>query len=305
MLFYCGVNETQWNHHPVAPGALACVAPVYGASERTHKENSVRLPTDCKVLVDSGAFSDGPELRITARESLERQLKHAAKYGYFDQVEAIATYDLLIDEKWQNGKRHKTRWSISEAELAVQETVNSARFLSDHCYLVPDWWKFVLSAQGVDADQYLDCTRQIAPLFRDGDILGLGGWCIIGKMPGVMMPVFRETIIKVVPFAAQFTKRIHIWGVLYSPAIGELLWMCDQYGLELSTDSSGPQVRPCRGDWGYAGWRDANYTQPPVETRGLERARHVAAVRDWLSKFRESKFYREPQMKVRQSCFAF
>jgi len=305
MRFYCGVNETKWNHHPVAPGQYACIAPVYGASERTHKENNVSVPADCIVLQDSGAFSDGLGLRLTPRLALERQLKHAAKYHYFDQVEAIASYDLLIDEKWQDGQRRKERWAVSDAYDAVIQTVEAARFMADHAYLVPDWWRFVLSAQGVDTEQYLDCTRQIAPFFRYGDILGLGGWCIIGKMPAIMMPVFRETIIKVIPFAAQFTKRVHVWGVLYSPAIGELLWMCDQYGLELSTDSSGPQVRPCRGDWGYSGWRDNDYQRPPTEIRGIERARHVATVREWLANFRQTKFYREPQVKGKQLCFMF
>lgn len=294
--FYCGINETVWNHHPVDPGPFACIAPVYGSSERTRKENVVKVPSDCSVFEDSGAFSDSLLSRLTPKEAIERQLKHAAKYKYFYQVTGMASYDLLIDEKWQDGQRHKGRWSVLEAELAVKETIESAKFLSKHRYYIPDNVSLILSAQGVDASQYLDCVRRIAPFFGENDILGLGGWCIIGKLPKVMMPVFRETIMKAVPLAAQFTKRIHIWGVLYAPALGNLLWMCDQYGLKLSTDSSGPQVRPCRGSWGYMGWRNKTYRRPDVDIRGLERARHVRAVREWLERFRETKYYKEPKM---------
>jgi len=115
------------------------------------------------------------------------------------------------------------------------------------------------------------------------------------------MASFRETISLVVPLAAQFVNRVHIWGVCYAPALGELLWMCDRYGIKLSTDSSGPQVRPTRGEWGYMGWRDTEYKRSPVEIRGLERARHVVATREWLSKFRELEWYKSPKESIVRS----
>ncbi len=40
--FYCGLNERQWNHHPVAPGSLACVAPVYGKTIQGKTCNRVK-----------------------------------------------------------------------------------------------------------------------------------------------------------------------------------------------------------------------------------------------------------------------
>lgn len=289
---YVGINETKWNYHPVAPGLLSCVAPVYGKTKRTKTENRVVVPDDTVVLQDSGAFSDGPDDRLSFKDAFAREVKHAQKYKYEDKVVTMASYDLLIDEKWRDGQRFKMRWTESEAEQAVDETVEAARYISEHCSR-----HLVLSAQGVTAQQYLRCTERVAPFFRDGDVLGLGGWCIVGKMPRVMMPVFRETIDTVIPFASKFTTQVHIWGVLYAPALGELLWMCDEYGLRLSTDSSGPQRRPAFGEWGYMGWRDKNYQRPPVETRGLERARHVQATREWLKTFRKTEFYREPQLE--------
>lgn len=296
MILYIGINETKWNHHEIDPSGPVCVAPVYGRTERTHKENCVRIP-NTPVLQDSGAFSDGPLCRLDFKESLERQIAHAAKYKYAHLIEAVASYDLLIDEKWQDGKRSKRRWDQFHAELAVDETVNAARYLSEHRYCLPYSPRLVLSAQGVTPNQYAGCVRRILPFFESRDILGLGGWCILGQRKSYL-PDFYETIRAVIPLVSDARiGRVHIWGVLYAPAIGALLWMCDKYGIVPSTDSSGPSVRPARGVWGYMGWVDKNYKRPPVETRGRERVRHVRAVRNWLKNFRETEYYKEPPRK--------
>jgi hypothetical protein len=288
---YCGINETIWNHHPVQPGPLSCISPVYGTKNSTKRENAVAIPLSTTVRLDSGAFCDGLGSRLSLEQARTRQLRHAEKYKYMSQVADLASYDLLIDEKWFEGTRYKIRWTESEAKFAVDETVKAAQFATVHRH----GFAQVLSAQGVTAKQYLDCTRQVVDCLMAEDSLGLGGWCITGKMPAHMMPVFRETIWLIVPYAAGAgVKRLHIWGVVFAPALGELLWLCDQFGLSLSTDSAGPQLRPARGEWGYMGWRDSGYCQPPVDIRGLERARHVQLTRDWLSHLSETKFYREP-----------
>ncbi len=285
---YCGINEQQWNHHPVTPGPFACIAPVYGKTLPTKKENRVRVPLDTHVIQDSGAFSDGIGQRLTLEHALERQLSHAEQYQYSAQVTHRASYDLLIDEKWEGGIRHKARWSEQDAEEAVTTTVQAAAYLASHRYGV----RAILSAQGVSARQYLRCAEQIVPFMEHGDIFGLGGWCITGKLPAQMMPVFRETMSVIIPFLGrEGVKRVHIWGVCYAKALGELLWVCDEYGIELSTDSSGPSVRPAMGEWGYAEWRNPSYVRPSVEIRGLERARHVQATREWLCSFRSTSHY--------------
>ena len=298
---YTGVGEKTFNKHEVYTGEYACVSPVSGASTRTKRVNSVRVPSGAKVLQDSGAFSDGPGDRLTYGDALERQYVHADTYGYADQVTAIASYDcLLIDEIWEHGKRRKERWPDEAGMQAVTVSIDAARYLNRHRSGI----SLVLSAQGVTPTQYMKCSQGIVPLLEPGDIFGLGGWCIIGKKPAQMMPVFREAIHQVIPFLGkEQVKRVHIWGVCYAPALGELLYLCDQYGIELSTDSVGPTLKPVRGVWGYAGWRlpDAEYLRPPVLDscgncpegtfcRGLERARHVRETREWLEHFRE----REP-----------
>lgn len=298
---YCGINETVWNHHPVAPGPYACVAPVYGSSIETKTKNRVNIPKGTLVIQDSGAFCDGIEDRLSFKEALERQLRHARDSEYFGRREAVASYDLLIDEKWnEGGKRRKERWSKDEAKYAVEETIEAAKYLSRNRSLIEDdAIALVLSCQGVTPEQYLECAKRVVPLLAPHDILGLGGWCILGQKRS-LMPIFEKTISLVVPYAAlQGVERIHIWGVCYAPALGKLLWMCDKYNILLSTDSSGPQVRPCLGSWGYMGWRNNDYERPPVETRGLERKRHVEAVRDWLQRLDKTKYYAQPSYQLR------
>lgn len=311
--FYCGIGEQQWNHHPVAPGAYACVSPVYGNSTEHISVNRVAVPQGTRVIQDSGAFSDGPGQRLSFREALQRQEKHATRFDYGNQVNARASYDVLIDEIWSEddassrATRVKRRWTETQADFAVEETVQAAKYLHEH----RNGLACILSAQGVSVRQYLRCAERILPYLRVGDVFGLGGWCITGKLPRQIMPVFRETMYLLIPFLGrEGVQRVHIWGVCYAPALAELLWLCDQSGIALSTDSIGPQVRPVRGQWGYAEWRDSHYQRVdqesdrciPVrsytgsllyvqEARGLHRTEHVRQVREWLAHFRETRHY--------------
>jgi hypothetical protein len=148
------------------------------------------------------------------------------------------------------------------------------------------------------------------PYITDGDILGLGGWCILGKVPS-LVPSFWQTMNLVIPFAAQEgIKRVHIWGSIYAPAIGALLRLCDEYGVEMSADTAHPAYAPAFGRWGYGSWRvkedsyspapilesckhqdeegnNAPLCSPDTLCRGLERIRHTRLTREWLSNFRE------------------
>lgn len=289
--FYCGVSERVWNHHPVTPGPLACVSPICGRTERTKKENWVAIPAGTKVIQDSGAFSDGPSSRLSLEAALDRQIAHAERHSYADKLAYRASYDLLIDEKWTNGKRSKHRWTESEAESAVDVTVAAAEYIAKE----QSNTGLILSAQGVSPQQYFKCTERVIDYIDPAkDILGLGGWCILGIRKS-LMPVFLETVGMVIPYAAnRGIRRVHIWGVIYADGLGKLLWLCNEHGIELSTDSVGPSVRPVYNKWGYADWVNPNYRNPGPEKLGADRARHVAEVRQWLGRLDESQFCKQP-----------
>lgn len=287
--FYCGVNETVWNQHPVRPGPFTCISPVYGRKKR--RVNGAHVPWRTQVIQDSGAFSDGPRQRLTFAAALERQIAHASRYEYAGQITHRASYDCLngVDEHWQGDVRTKKRGTESTAWTAVELTIEAAHYIVQH----RNDLGLILSAQGVSSEQYFDCAKAIIPLLdHSRDMLGLGGFCITGIMPKKIMPTFKRTVGLVVPYAAsQGVKRIHIWGVLYAPALAELLHLCDRHHIALSTDNSGPSVRPARGQWGYADWTDTKYQRPCPEIRGVERARHVQFVRHWLENFRSTTYY--------------
>lgn len=292
--FYCGINETKWNYHPVDPGKYVCVVPVYGSREDNRKENRVFVPEGSIVLQDCGAFSDGPSNRLTYEQAFERQLRHAKKYNYAHMIAYMADYDLLIDEKWHDGIRKKERWTEEDAWEAVEVTVGAAKFISKCRDEIPYKPGLVISAQGVSPTQYFECVKGISPYIdTERDILGLGGWCIIGRMRKQMMPIFEETIPQVISYASKIgVRKVHIFGVIFPLALGFLLRWCDKYGIALSTDSAGPNKKPALGSWGYGDWIDKNYQRPPTAIRGSERARHVRAVREWLYNFRDTRYYR-------------
>jgi hypothetical protein len=292
--FYCGVNETTWNHHPVQPGPYACIAPVYGRTLRTKAINRVQVPTATLVIQDSGAFSDGPGQRLSIEAAYERQLIHADTYGYAAQVTHRASYDLLIDEKWFAGQRFKARWSEQDAEDAVAETVRAAAYLAAH----RQGTSAILSVQGVSTRQYLTCAQRIVPFLAAGDILGLGGFCILGKIHS-LLPVFAQTMTGLLPFLRrEGVSWVHLWGVCWPAALEILSWLAVQYDIKVSVDSAHPSLHPVQGQWGYGPWRVKGYVQPQVQEtcrqhqfdqcnrcRGLERIRHVAATSTWLARF--------------------
>jgi hypothetical protein len=332
--FYCGLNETTWNHHPMQTGPDICIAPVTTSTEKDkatgQKYKVLRNthvfvdPTIVKhVLLDSGAFSDGIELqdgkvvgnkRLSFDQALQRQMHHAYRYKYLEQVEAIVSYDLLIDETWQDGERSKIRWSTESAEYAVQETIAAARYLSSQRRRIDAFFghhvRLVLSAQGVDAEQYARCAEAIVQFMKPDDIFGLGGWCITGLMRHIMLPAAAAILPGVFEVLGRAkVKRLHVFGVIIPKLLGFLLHLCQKYGIELSTDSSGPCSEPAKnGNWGYGSWTKPDYKVAPIlesckvldeygnkapscspDTicRGLERCRHVALTSEYLAHFSE------------------
>lgn len=305
---FCGTAEDDWNGLPVEVGPFACISPVYGRTLATKSINYVRLTGNTTAVIqDSGAFCDGPGQRLSFEAARRRQIEHAERFGFEQRLTHRASYDVLIDEHWDEyGRRHKSRWSEAEAWEACITTIQAASYLSAH----RDGLGCIFSAQGVTASQYLACVQAVLPYLRDGDMLGLGGFCVLGRLPRQTMPVFREIIHEVVPFVGrEGVKQIHLWGCLYAPALGELLWLCDQCDIKLSTDSVYPSLRPVLGRWGYASWADKTYRtrRPPNGPElGRQRQLHCQLVREWLAHFREreARHYRWQESRTRERLFA-
>lgn len=255
-------------------------------------------PGNAEVMIDSGAFGDKD--RLTYKDALDRQLEHEKWSSYCGS--AIVSYDRLIDEKWTVEGRKKQRWDEAEAWSAVKETIAAADFLASRNI---GQRSRVLSIQGVTPKQQAYCADAVCPMLTEGDILGMGGWCIIGWYPPKsdrrkeINRVFWDSAWHIVEAAAKNgVQRIHLFGVMVAPILGGLRWLCDEFGVgQLSTDSSGPSTRPAqRKVWGYADWaRPCSF--PEGEQRGRARIQHVAEVRNWLFDFRATQYYRCPPTK--------
>lgn len=175
----------------------------------------------------------------------------------------------------------KQRWSVGEAEAAVRVTVDAAEYLSRRRRdLKPR--KLVLACQGVDDVQYVECVQAVLSYAEPDDTIGLGGWCILGWFR-TWIPMFWQTARKVIPLiAAAGIASVHIFGVLFRPVLGGLLWLCDQHGIRLSTDSSAPLLATCFPDQNRSGalaplWED-----------------NVRLWKEALGDLPRSEYYREP-----------
>jgi hypothetical protein len=239
------------------------------------------------ALLDSGAFTDPPHKRLTHEGALERQFRWegwAARIWEHPRpwtARHFVSYDLLIDEKWVDGKRHKERWDIKDAGRAAEETVAAARYLASQRERIEPR-TLVLSCQGVDAYQYQECVTEVLKVAQPHDWIGLGGWCILG-MKQAWMPTFWQTMRLVLPqIAASGVKHIHIFGVLFLKAIGGLSWLADQYGLTVSTDSTAPVLACTWKNWKKAGARDPYWRN------------NVKWWVDTLANIRQTDYYKEP-----------
>lgn len=281
VLLYCGGDAQNVQRRRCNLTGRRCFSGAYGPKSRFTPAEAAAVVG----LLDSGAFSDPPARRLDPAAALGRQLRWEREASRFWgapwQAAALVSYDLLIDEKWTGASRRKERWSVAEADRAVRVTVEAAAYLaSQRERLAPR--RLVLACQGVDAIQYAECAAGVLAHADPADWVGLGGWCILGRWR-TWIPTFWAAARRVLPAVASAgVRRVHIFGVLYQPALGGLLWLCDRHGLTLSTDSSGPILQPT--------WKDrvkAGAYAPTWEE-------NVAAWRQRLGALRDSRHYREP-----------
>lgn len=258
----------------------------YRCFSAAHRPQRVAQDTAATVgLLDSGAFSDPPQRRLTPALALERQLEWEQRatraWGAAWQAHAIVSYDRLIDETWTPAGRVKRRWSVTNAESAVDETVAAAAYLASHRgRLAPR--RLVLACQGVDPIQYRACAERVLAVAHPSDWIGLGGWCILGRFTS-WLPAFWATLRAVLPLVREAgIRHVHLFGVLWQRALGGLVWLADREGLTVSTDSSAPLLA-C--------------TRPHARKAGVRGAYWRDNVRWWqetLAGLRSSAWYREP-----------
>lgn len=248
---------------------------------------------ECDLLLDSGAFTDVlTNSRVTPEESLNRQLKFLNLSTPFRKT-YLVSYDLLIDEKYIDGERKKQRWSVNEAWTAVQATIEAAKYLDSQRDNLSGF-TLVQSCQGVDAVQYLKCVERILPYCQKNDVIGLGGWCILGRQKSYL-PAFWQTINNVIPvIAGAGIKKVHIFGCTwYKPVAGfplpplqGLLALCDKYHLKVSTDS--------RSLIGNALWKKEGNSPQRAGAEFTYWRHNLAWVKAELATLREHPCYRSP-----------
>lgn len=279
----CGAIQLAPGRTGKAKGRKATVTQVPAGAFTMNLAESI-------LLYDSCAFTDVlTNSRVSPAQSLERQLSTLSCIPTAQET-WIVSYDRLIDEKYIGGERIKERWSVKDGEIAVNQTVEAAKYLNSQRNRL-NQFRLVQSCQGVDADQYLNCVEQVLHFCKSSDVLGLGGWCILGKQKR-WLPVFWKTISKVIPLLSiSGIKKVHVFGCTWYkpvqgfnyPPIPALLWVCDQYGIDLSIDGRSPI--------GSALWKN---TWKKSGAKFPYWRHNLAWVKTELACLRDSEFYQPP-----------
>lgn len=244
-----------------------------------------------RILMDSLAFTDVlTGSRVTPEQALDRQVRvfDLLLKGQKPIKSLLVSYDRLIDEKFVDGRRIKQRWGVEEAWEAVGQTVDAAKYLNSQRDRLGEHI-LIQSCQGVDAAQYYECVEQVLPFCASTDILGLGGWCILGREKKYL-PIFFETMDRVIPLIAKAgIHRVHIFGVTWFrpmpgfpvPPLVYLLGLCDHHGIALQTDGTSPIGNALWKDWRRAGATFAYWRH------------NLAWVKAELATLRDSEAYQE------------
>lgn len=241
------------------------------------------LARGVRCIVDSGAFQDiDAAVRLTPAQALDRQLKYREYLIGITQdplfnYEAVCIYDQMagvdehltclddcyieymyyvssgtlhelglkkgeIKEILSKFKKIKARGTEETATNAVAETLRAAEYYASQRDEIRT--KVVWIAQGINANQYTnDCTIPLMDFVQKGDYFGFGGFCIIGKQRKTMLPIFYETVDKVLPvLKKKGIGRAHLLGVMVPEAVKFFVQECRKYNIVSSTDGSAPEV---------------------------------------------------------------
>jgi hypothetical protein len=148
-------------------------------------------------------------------------------------------YDAVTDE------RVKARGTVDTAAKAVAISIENAHYYGAHRSCLPG--PIAFAAQGASPDQYEYCVDQILPLFQPGDILALGGFCIVGMKPeykAQLLEVSRRVFTKLNKLGI---KRAHLLGVAVSDMVFRVGQIANEHGVSLGFDSSSIEVNSVLG----------------------------------------------------------
>ncbi|MDY0247273.1 MAG: hypothetical protein RBR26_10160 [Methanosarcina mazei] len=242
MKFYVSKCHDKLNGHVYSLEYVApyiCVNPYYNVT--------IGKGSKCKYMIDSGAFQDvGNESRLTYQEALNRQLKFEKKISKYKKADAIVSYDRLVDEQMGEAGQFKERVPMDIAKSYVEETIKAAEFL-DGCRSKLGTRKLILSCQGVNADQYIQCLENILNVSKEGDIIGFGGFCIMSKSIEYEKQYY-DVIKRAFPLIKkEGINRVHIFGVGIFRALIQTDVFARMNGLECSYDTSSPEINATYG----------------------------------------------------------
>jgi hypothetical protein len=242
MQYFVSKNHNRLNHRLFSPETVVdkiCLNPKYGVSLGDRSDS-------VEVLLDSGAFQDIKKSeRLTYQGALNRQLAFEDRTGF--QSKFLVSYDRIVDESpTVHGERKKRRVNLTTADSYVQQTIDAAKFLADQRDdLYPR--RLVLSNQGVTPDQYIGCLKETLKFAEPTDVIGLGGFCIIGQIPRFTKDYF-EVLERALPLLRKKgVRRLHIFGVGVFKTLIRTHVQCWRYGVTPSYDTSSLELNAVYG----------------------------------------------------------
>lgn len=231
--YYVSKNHNRLNRRAFSPETITprlCLSPKYPIT-------LARSPAEMDIILDSGAFQDiSHEERLTFQTALSRQLEFEKRVGFTSNY--IVSYDHIVDEcPTVRGKRKKHRVSFSTAERYVDETIDAAKFLAD-CRKELEPRRLILSNQGVTPSQYVECVKEILKFSEPVDVIGLGGFCIIGQVPRLINDYFKVIEETLPLLETRKIRRLHIFGVGVFKVLIRTHVLCHRHNVIPSYDTS-------------------------------------------------------------------
>ena len=228
------LNSVPYNPEQITPNL--CLNPYY----------KVKLLPEYEVnyILDSGAFQDVKGIRLSFEDALNRQLSFEKMVGR--DAYAIVSYDHLVDEQMVDGVQVKVRVSEDVGQDYVNETIAAARYLSDNRQKLGSR-KLILSCQGANEYQYLDCLDAILDIARPGDIIGFGGFCILSKSKEYENQFYKVVTKGMPKIRDAGIDRVHIFGMGVFRALVQTDIFARMNGIECSYDTSAAEINAVFG----------------------------------------------------------